>query len=80
MGDPKQTLPELYRLSDVCAVLGIGRSTVYKLVETDPEFPAQVRVTSRAVRWRRVDIEQWAHSRPVAKTQSRDSPEREAAD
>lgn len=70
MGDPElQIKPELYRVPDVCAVLGVSRSTVYKLVETDPSFPRQVRVTSRAVRWRRLDIEEWARTRPRTREQ-----------
>ena len=63
---PPHIAPELYRLPDVCTTLGVGRSTLYKLLATDPEFPRPVRVTTRAVRWRRVDVERWARSRPVA--------------
>ena len=55
--------PEFYRITDVCAVLGVGRSTVYKLIQTDSDFPQKVQISSRAVRWRRVDIEEWVRSR-----------------
>ena len=58
--------PELYRSRDVCATLGIARSTLYELIKTDG-FPQPVRVSKRAVRWRRIDVEEWARSRPAAR-------------
>ena len=64
-------MPELYRLGDVCAVLGVGRSTIYTLMESDPTFPEQVRLSRRAVRWRRTEIEEWARSRPAIKRRSK---------
>ena len=60
-------IPELYRVSDVCKSLGLARSTIYALLAADASFPAPIRVTRRAIRWRRIDIEEWARSRPVAK-------------
>ena len=59
--------PELYRLPDVCRALGLGRSTVYALLEQDASFPPPIRVTRRAIRWRRTDIEHWARTRPIAR-------------
>ena len=50
--------PELYRLADVCAVL------------SNPSFPEQVRLSRRAVRWRRAEIEAWARSLPPVKRRS----------
>ncbi len=61
-----QITPELYRIPDVCAALGIGRSSLYTLLETDPTFPRPVRVATRAVRWRRIEIERWARELPEA--------------
>ncbi len=62
-----QPLPELLRLQDVCSMLALARSTVYTLLTEDPSFPPPVRVTRRAIRWRRIDIEQWARTRPAAR-------------
>ncbi len=62
----KNITPELYRLRDLCIVLGVGRSTVYQLLETDPSFPPRVQIARRAVRWRRAEIEEWVLSRPAA--------------
>ena len=62
--------PELYRLSDVCAALAVGRSTVYALLETDDSFPRPIRIARRAVRWHRTDVERWARSRPAARSRT----------
>ena len=59
--------PELYRLPDVIRALAISRSTVYALMSADPSFPKPVQVTSRAIRWHREDVVQWARSRPAAR-------------
>ena len=55
----------LLRLPIVIQATGLGRSTTYKLV-AEKRFPAPVRLTSRAVAWRRGDIEQWTGERPLA--------------
>ena len=59
--------PALLRLADVCRTLALGRSTVYSLLNSDPSFPSPVRLTARAIRWRRVDVVEWAESRPAAR-------------
>lgn len=51
----------LIRLADVCQLLGVSRSTVYKWMN-EGVFPAPVRVSERAVRWRSEDIEAWRES------------------
>ena len=48
----------LIRIADVCELLGIGRSTVYKLL-SDGAFPKPVRLGPRTVRWRLEAIESW---------------------
>ena len=55
----------LLRLPIVIQATGLGRSTIYKLV-AEKKFPAPVRLTSRAVAWRRGDIERWTSERPLA--------------
>lgn len=52
----------LMRISDVCQMLGIGRSTVYKLL-SEKAFPKPVRVGPRSVRWRVELIEAWRDAR-----------------
>lgn len=50
------------RLPSVVQMTGLGRSTIYKL-SSQKRFPAPVRLTARAVGWRRVDIERWSEAR-----------------
>ena len=55
----------LLRIGSVVRVTGLGRSTIYRLVARD-EFPPPVRLTSRAVAWRRSDLERWTDAREIA--------------
>ena len=50
--------PQILRLPAVLEATGICRSLVYKLV-AQGSFPTPVRLGSRAVGWRRSDIEEW---------------------
>ena len=52
------------RMSAVTRLTGLGRSTIYRLMAQD-KFPSPVRLASRAVAWRRCDLEQWSQARPV---------------
>ena len=58
-------LDRMLRIADVLEVVGIGRSTLYKMV-ADGRFPRPVRVGLRASRWRQSDIQQWMDSLPLA--------------
>lgn len=60
-GDP----PSLFlRLPAVMKLTGLGRSTIYRMV-ADKRFPRPVRIASRAVAWRRADLDRWSESRPA---------------
>jgi len=48
----------LIRLADVCELLSMSRSTVYKLL-SEGRFPEPVRVSVRSVRWRVDALEAW---------------------
>jgi len=70
--------PPFLRLWAVTRMTGLGRSTIYRLVAQD-RFPLPVRLASRAVAWRRCDLERWSQarplvSRPAARTGSSPSP------
>ena len=52
----------LLRIGTVVRVTGLGRSTIYLLVAHD-QFPSPVRLTRKAVGWRRVDVERWTNER-----------------
>jgi prophage regulatory protein len=51
------------RLPAVMKLTGLGRSTIYRMV-ADRRFPGPVRIASRAVAWRRSDLDRWSQSCP----------------
>lgn len=55
----------LMRLPMVMRWTGLGRSTIYRLV-AEHKFPAPIVLATRAVAWRRADLENWSESRPHA--------------
>ena len=60
--------PAILRTVDVLALLRISRSTLWRRVR-DGEFPQPVRLggaKSRAVGWRRTDVERWLEALPAA--------------
>lgn len=56
--------PAFLRLPSVMRVTGLGRSTIYRLM-AEGQFPKPVQLASRAVAWRRSDIDGWTSTRPV---------------
>jgi prophage regulatory protein len=52
------------RMSTVVRVIGLGRSTIYRLIAED-KFPAQVRIGARAVAWRWKDLERCGAEHPT---------------
>ena len=58
----------ILRTRDVLALLGISRTTLWRRVQSG-DFPAPVRLGgkgSRAVGWRREDVERWMEALPNA--------------
>jgi prophage regulatory protein len=55
----------LLRLPDVIRATGLSRSAIYRL-EARGEFPARVRVSTRATAWRSDAVIAWIDSRPRA--------------
>jgi prophage regulatory protein len=51
------------RLPAVMRMTGLGRSTIYRMVAAN-QFPSPVRIATRAVAWRRADLDRWSESRP----------------
>ncbi len=49
---------QLLRVKDVERELGISRTTIWRLVKAGT-FPPPLRITSKAIAWRRSDIEAW---------------------
>lgn len=76
MGKPMTSLmpqqPEFLRLPQVLAWTGLGRSTLYRLVARE-SFPRPVKLSPRAVGWRRQDVEAWGMERPISSLRDADS-------
>lgn len=48
----------LLRLTDVCRLVGLSRTTIYNRV-SDSTFPRPLRISDRCVRWRMQDLLEW---------------------
>lgn len=46
------------RIKELAAMLGIGRSTIYRLIKAN-KFPKQIKLTERTSVWRLSVINQW---------------------
>lgn len=53
----------LLRITDVCHVTGLGRSTVYAKIKNE-EFPPPVRVHGTCVAWKESEVNAWIASLP----------------
>ncbi len=56
---------QLLRMKAVTRLTGLGRSTIYRLI-AQGKFPTPVRLATRAVAWRRIELERWCEARPTA--------------
>ena len=60
--------PQILRIADVLAATGLALATVWRRVKSG-DFPAPIRLGgagSRAVGWRRTEIQTWIDERPRA--------------
>lgn len=55
------------RLPQVEMLIGMSRSSIYRL-ERLGRFPERVKISDRAVGWRRDQLERWLASRPTARS------------
>ena len=55
---PTHRAGALIRLTDVCELVGVCRSTIYRWM-SEGAFPRPVHVSEKAVRWRIGDIDRW---------------------
>lgn len=56
--DPALTRHRLLRLAEVSRLVGLSRSSIYKLM-SESRFPVPVRVGGRSVRWRLESVLGW---------------------
>lgn len=62
--DPRHDGSLFVRMQSVIRMTGLCRSTIYRLVAQD-KFPSPVRLATRAIAWRRADLERWSEARPT---------------
>ena len=66
--------PMFWRVPDVAAFLNVSKSSLYNFQANDQSFPRAVQLGPRTVGWRRVEIEEWAASRPPARVTLQNCP------
>lgn len=59
---PEQPNHRILRLAEVRQRTGLGRSTIYRLVEAG-DFPQQIRLSRHSVGWLQDEIERWIEQR-----------------
>ena len=52
----------LIRLGAVCTRIGLGRSTIWRLIK-DGQFPQPRRLSTHAVAWLEADVNEWVRAR-----------------
>lgn len=57
-----QTQPHIIRLPEVCRVVGLSRSTVWKMA-SERRFPVPRRLGGRSVGWLSTEVDAWMASR-----------------
>ncbi|MES5100102.1 helix-turn-helix domain-containing protein [Agrobacterium sp. BA1120] len=53
----------LFRISEICAILTLSRSSLYRLAKSDDTFPAFISLTNRRRAVRGADLVAWLQSR-----------------
>jgi len=61
-------MSNLLRIDDVCAKLKMTKTTVYKLRREDSTFPRQIKLGSRAVRWKEDELNKWVEAQARVET------------
>jgi predicted DNA-binding transcriptional regulator AlpA len=52
-----------FRPAEACRYLGIGRTKLHNLSETDADFPRKIRISPRCVGWTRAQLDAWLQSK-----------------
>lgn len=55
--EEKADKPAIARPKDACKHLGIGRTLLWRLEQTDPDFPKKIVFSARAVGWKFSDLD-----------------------
>lgn len=54
---------------EVAEVLGVSRSSTWRLQKKDPSFPEPRKISERRVGWLASEVESWLQSRPLVSEQ-----------
>jgi predicted DNA-binding transcriptional regulator AlpA len=57
---------QLLRPKQVCKILGIGRTTLWKLSNEDPDFPPKIHLTPKAIGFKEADLKNWIETKAQA--------------
>lgn len=60
-----QSDERMLRRRSVERMTGLSKSTLYRLIKQG-SFPPPLRLTTKAVRWRRDEVHEWLQDRPRA--------------
>lgn len=64
---PMQTQSKIqqtfYRPADACLYLGIGRTKLHNLSETEAGFPRKIRISPRCVGWTKTQLDTWLEAK-----------------
>lgn len=71
MQPQRKTLPEeipqaFFRFADAARYIGVTRTKLYTISESDPEFPRKIRISSRCVGFRKLDLDKWLEVKATA--------------
>ncbi|MBV0932028.1 helix-turn-helix transcriptional regulator [Marinobacterium weihaiense] len=57
---------ELLRTKQAAAYIGVSRTGLWRLEQTDPTFPRKIVLSSRCVGWRKSSLDAWMASKEGA--------------
>ena len=57
-----KTMVGILKLKDVCSIVGLKPSTIYKLM-SNGDFPRQIKLTAKSVGWSNKEINTWVSSK-----------------
>ena len=61
----------LLRLKDIKLILGVGRTTLWKIINEDPDFPPKIHITSKTYAFDRSKFEAWLDKKSSKVTPSK---------
>lgn len=63
MSEHEHIKPAFYRITQMVALTGLGKTTIYRKSQNDPDFPKPVKISDNATGWRAEEVESWIKAR-----------------